>query len=110
MSRPITLAWAAAGNLYFSETSSTFLLDERSRKIDTHGILTLVASTGASGFSGKGGPATAALAGLVAARALGSQGKLYLGVFGRVRKLYKKSIITPVAGRRPDCNSFWLDF
>jgi sugar lactone lactonase YvrE len=51
MPRRITVD--AAGNLYFSASNSVF-------KMDAHGVLTLVAGNSRSGYSGDGGPASAA--------------------------------------------------
>ncbi len=44
-----------SGNLYFTEG-----LGHKIRKVDIHGVITTIAGTGTSGFSGDGGPATAA--------------------------------------------------
>jgi hypothetical protein len=54
--RPNGIALDAAGNVYVSDT-----LDNRIRRIDAvTGIITTVAGTGVAGYSGDGGPATAA--------------------------------------------------
>lgn len=52
---PVGLAFDAAGNLYFNDSSNF-----RVRKIDTKGIITTVAGTGVASFSGDGGPASSA--------------------------------------------------
>ncbi len=52
---PNSLAVDKIGNIYLSDDNSS-----RIRKIDTSGIINTLAGTGTSGFSGDGGPATAA--------------------------------------------------
>lgn len=53
---PMGLAFDAAGNLFVADTSS-----HRIRRVDSvTGIITTVAGNGSFGFSGDGGPATAA--------------------------------------------------
>ena len=52
---PIMLAVDAAGALYFTETGTS-----RVKKVSTQGILTTIAGTGQSGYSGDNGPAIAA--------------------------------------------------
>ena len=49
------IARDALGNLFIADTTN-----HRIRKVDSSGIITTVAGTGAAGFSGDGGPATAA--------------------------------------------------
>lgn len=68
---PLALEFDAAGSLYVAEGA-------RIRKIDTSGIITTVAGTGVTGYSGDGGPATAAQIGGVRAMALDAEGNLYL--------------------------------
>src|SRR5437764_5672084 len=53
---PFDVAFDAAGNLYFSDTFNC-----RIRRVDaTSGVISTVAGTGEKGYSGDGGPATAA--------------------------------------------------
>jgi sugar lactone lactonase YvrE len=52
---PVQLAFDRAGNLYVLECGNS-----RVRRIDPAGIISTVAGTGTPGFSGDGGPATAA--------------------------------------------------
>lgn len=54
-SQPEGIVVDSAGNIYFSDADHN-----RVRKIDTRGIITTVAGTGISGFSGDGGPAKSA--------------------------------------------------
>jgi uncharacterized protein (TIGR03437 family) len=49
------IAFDAAGNLYVADSRDGYLC-----KIDTHGVLTVVAGNGTYGFSGDGGPALSA--------------------------------------------------
>jgi sugar lactone lactonase YvrE len=55
LAAPNGMAFDTAGNLFFADAGRHVI-----RKIDTSGIITTVAGTGTSGFSGDGGPATAA--------------------------------------------------
>jgi hypothetical protein len=71
----------------------------RVRKISPSGIITTVAGTGATAFSGDGGPATAAELGIISAIAVDAGGNLYLAEFaGRIRKVSASGIITTIAG------------
>jgi sugar lactone lactonase YvrE len=61
---PIKIAFDGLGNLYILEgggaAGGSFNCDHpRIRKVDTKGIITTIAGTGAVGFSGDGGPAVA---------------------------------------------------
>ncbi len=55
ISRPIRMAFDAAGNLYFAD-----LNNHRIRRVATNGVITTVAGNGTAGFSGDNGPATSA--------------------------------------------------
>jgi sugar lactone lactonase YvrE len=85
----------AAGNLFIADTAN-----HRVRKISTHGIITTVAGTGKSGFSGDGGPAVEAELGAPAAIAIDADGNVYIAEFfnHRIRKITTDGTITTIAG------------
>ena len=100
LNSPSGIAFDPAGNLYISDAGNN-----RIRKMDQAGIITTVAGTGASGFSGDGGPATAAelnlsSAGFFVGIAIDGQGNLYIAepYNARVRKVDQQGIITTIAG------------
>jgi hypothetical protein len=84
-----------AGNLFVADTAN-----HRVRKISTNGVITTVAGTGKSGFSGDGGPAVEAELGAPAAIAIDAIGNVYIAEFfnHRIRKITTEGIITTIAG------------
>ena len=82
------------GNTYVADTRN-----HRVRKI-THGTITSVAGKGTEGFSGDGGPATAAELSFPRAVAVDPQGNLYISDTGnsRIRKVTPDGTISTVAG------------
>jgi RHS repeat-associated protein len=92
---PNGVATDASGNLYIADSGN-----DRVRKVDTNGIISTVAGTGASGFSGDGGPATQAKLDYPAAVAVDGLGNLYIADSGncRIRKVDTSGVITTVAG------------
>lgn len=84
----------AAGNLYFADR-----YNYRIRKIDTSGIITTIAGIG-SGFSGDGGPATAARFSEPSQVCIDNHGNLYIADFhnSRVRRIDLTGTITTFAG------------
>jgi len=88
------------GNIYIASW-----VNHRVFKIDINGILTTVAGTGASGFSGDGGPATAAKLTFPEDVAVDASGNIYIADWGnyRIRKVDPSGIITTVASRQ----GFW---
>jgi len=91
---PIDIFVDPGGNLYLADASY------RVRKVNGDGIITTIACNGTSGFTGDGGPATAASC--VPYRvARDSAGNLYVadGSSKRIRKVSAAGIITTVAGR-----------
>ena len=91
---PTGLALDNRGNLYISDGNWTI------RKVDASGIITTVAGTGTAGYSGDGGPATAAQIQGCLGIGTDTAGNLYLGdgVDYVVRKVSTSGIITTVAG------------
>jgi len=83
------------GNVYLSDTDNS-----RVRRVDTKGIITTVAGTGVAGFSGDGGPATAAQLNLPYGLAADAAGYLYIADLGnnRVRRIAPDGTISTVAG------------
>lgn len=84
-----------AGNVYVSDW-----VNNRIRKIDRNGIVTTVAGTGVSGYSGDGGPATEARIWGANRLAVDKEGNLYFAETSnhRVRRVDKRGLITTVAG------------
>ncbi len=92
---PSGVAVDSAGNLYIADS-----VNNRIRKVSTSGLITTVAGTGIGGFSGDGGPATAAQLSAPRGVAVDSAGNLYIADSEnfRIRKVRSSGIITTVAG------------
>jgi len=92
---PFGVAVDAAGDLFISD-----LYNNRVRKVSASGTITTVAGNGTQGFTGDGGPATAAQIAQPYGIAVDGSGNLFFADFGntRVRKVSASGTITTVAG------------
>jgi hypothetical protein len=84
-----------AGNLYICDYANG-----RIRKINTAGIITTIAGTGFGGFSGDGGPSTAAQLMLPYGVKVLADGSVFITDQGnnRIRKISPSGIISTIAG------------
>jgi sugar lactone lactonase YvrE len=94
---PTGVAVDRSGNLYIADRDN-----HRIRKVDPAGVITTLAGSGTAGFSGDGGPATAAeLANPTGIAVIGfANPSIYIADFSnhRVRKVDSAGFITTVAG------------
>ncbi len=73
LNNPIGIAVDGAGNIYIGDANNY-----RVRKVSTSGIISTIAGNGASGFSGDGGPATAAQLKIIWGIATDAAGYVYI--------------------------------
>ncbi len=96
---PFSVTVDATGNLYIQDT-----LNARIRKVDTTGTITTIAGNGTFGYTGDGGPATAAELNENQGARFDAAGNLYVPDCGNaaLRKIDTAGIITTVAGNGTD--------
>lgn len=87
------LAADDAGNVYFTDKEHN-----RVRKIDATGIITTIGGNGVNGYTGDGGPATAAAIGAPTGIAVDKNGNVIISSKGSLRKIAPSGIITTIAG------------
>jgi DNA-binding CsgD family transcriptional regulator/sugar lactone lactonase YvrE len=99
LSSPQALAVDPAGAVLIADTGNN-----RVRRVDPSGTIVTVAGTGATGFSGDGGPATAAELDQPGGLAIGFGNQVYVADSGndRVRLIRADGTITTVAGTGED--------
>ncbi len=95
LEEPFGLTQDKAGNYYVSDFAAN-----RVRKVTPSGLITTFAGTGISGFSGDGGPATAAEISYPNGMVVDSAGNVILADGGnaRIRKIDRTGTITTIAG------------
>ena len=96
LDNPYVVALDGAGNLYIADGGN-----HRIRKVNSAGVISTVAGSGAQGFGGDGGAATAALLNFPIDVAPDALGNLYIAewVNNRIRKVDSDGNISTVAGR-----------
>ena len=92
---PGTIRFDGVGNLYIADVHNN-----RIRKVNDQGIITTIAGTGVSGFSGDNGPATQAQLDVISSIAVDGVGNVFIAEWGghRIRKINTAGIITTIAG------------
>src|SRR3989449_1241942 len=85
----------SAGGFYFSSSP-----ENRVYRVAADGVLSLIAGTGTSGFSGDGGPAVSARLSYPGNLVVDGGGNLYIADWGndRIRKVNTEGIISTIAG------------
>jgi sugar lactone lactonase YvrE len=92
---PKGITFDLTGNLLIADSANNQI-----RRVDTQGTITTIAGTGDAGYSGDGGPATAAKLEAPRTIAVGPSGDIYIAEpnVHRIRKVDTKGIISTLAG------------
>lgn len=98
LSDPSGVAFDALGNLYIADLNNSHI-----RMVNTSGIINTIAGCNFGGYSGDGGPATAAELGEASGIALDALGNLYIADASNqcIRKVNTSGIINTIAGLGP---------
>jgi serine protease AprX len=96
VNQPTGVATDAAGNVYIADTGNKVV-----RKIDATGVITTIAGNGSDGYSGDGGPATAARLRGPQSVAVDNAGRVYIADTGNnvVRMVDATGVITTVVAQ-----------
>jgi uncharacterized protein (TIGR03437 family) len=95
---PGSVAVDAEGNLFIADTGYRIDIGGRIRKVSPDGIITTVAGVGTRGFSGDGGPATAAELDRPSGVAVDRAGNLFITDDNRIRIVSANGVIATLAG------------
>lgn len=95
LNAPHAIAADASGNIYIADYAANVV-----RKVNTLGIITTIAGTGTAGYTGDGGPATAARLNNPYGIAVDGFGNIYIAdaTNNVVRKLDASGLISTIAG------------
>lgn len=95
LAAPFGVTVDASGNVYIADSQN-----ERIRKVNTNGIISTIAGNGKAGFSGDGGPATAAEFEFPQGIAVDASGNVYISDYDnqRIRKVNVSGIISTIVG------------
>jgi sugar lactone lactonase YvrE len=95
LNNPNDVAIDGSGNLFIADWGN-----QRIRKVNTNGTITLFAGNGANGYTGNGGPATNASLSYPVGVAADASGNLFIADAGNavIRKVNTNGIITTFAG------------
>lgn len=99
---PYEVTFDTNGNLFIADT-----FNHRIRKVNSDGLITTVAGSGTSGFSGDGGPAQSARLDGPQGVAVDRNGNLFIADSGnsRIRKVDTSGTITTIAGNGQCCGT-----
>lgn len=92
---PSAIIFDKTGNMYIADSTN-----HRVRKVDVNGVITTIAGNGTDGYSGDGGPATAAQLRCPNALALDGDGNLFIAdlLSYCIRKVDANGTISTIAG------------
>ena len=95
LNSPRAMAVDKEGNVYVADANN-----DRIRRIDSQGVITTFAGTGEWGYSGDGGPATAARLGRPYGVTVDGAGNVFVADSGnhRIRRIDSQGVITTFAG------------
>jgi uncharacterized protein (TIGR03437 family) len=95
LGNPFGTALGPGGELYIADT-----FNHRVRKLSTDGVLSTVAGAGTAGYSGDGGPGTAAQLNMPYGVTVDADGSVYIADYGnqRIRRLSNGTITTFAGG------------
>ncbi len=94
LDQPSALAYDTQGDLFIADTAGNLILE-----VDLNGVVSIVAGSGAQGFGGDGGPATAALLDSPLGVAVDALGNVYIAdTHNRRIRMVSGGVISTIAG------------